>query len=183
MKSYAPPDALRAARALSRLSQDELCRKIQVTRQSVSTAERDVSAPNPTVSKMRSFYEELGLRFLGVINIETGTITAAGVCWHYPDQFPPSDAQAPKYHAEANGTDFAAARSLLNASRAEVSKNSGISLRDLASLEAGIKIASSEYRSLRLYYDEAGVEFMGVGDVRTGLYYGVGVRWRSVADH
>lgn len=182
MKSYAPPDALRAARTLSRLSQDELCKKIRVTRQSVSTAEKDASAPNPTVSKMRAFYEELGLRFLGVIDIETGTITAAGVCWRSPAEFPPLDAHAVDYHAEANGISFVAARSLLNASRAEVSKSSGISLKQLAALEAGTQIGSSEHRSLRLYYDETGIEFMGLGDVRTGLYYGVGVRWRSMAD-
>lgn len=181
MKLYAPPDALRAARALSRLSQDELCKNIQVTRQSVSAAERDASAPNPTISKMRTFYEELGLRFFGMIDIETGAITAAGVCWRYPDEFPPSDVHAVDYHTEANGTAFVAARSLLNASRAEVSKISGISLKELAALEAGTQIGNSAHRSLRLYYDQTGIEFMGAGDVRTGLYYGVGVRWRSVA--
>lgn len=183
MKWFAPPDALRAARALSRLSQQELCKKIQVSRQSVSAAEKDASAPFPTISKMRTFYEELGLRFLGTIDIDTGAITAAGVCWRYPGEFPPSDAHAEYYHTEANGTAFVAARSLLNASRIEVSKSSGISLKELAAVEVGTQVASSAYRSLRLYYGETGIEFMGAGDVRTGLYYGVGVRWRSAADH
>ncbi len=131
---------------------------------------------------MRAFYEELGLRFLGVIDIDTGTITAAGVCWRSPDDFPPPDAQAVKYHTEANGTDFAAARSLLNASRAQVSKNSAVSMRELASLEAGTLVATSSYRSLRLYYSEIGIEFLGAGDVRSGLFYGVGVRWRPGID-
>lgn len=182
MKSYAPPDALRAARALSRLSQQELCKKIQVTRQSVSAAERDASAPFPTVSKMRAFYEELGLRFLGSIDLDTGAIAAAGVCWRYPDDFPPTALQATKYHAEPNGTSFFAARSLLNASRAEVSKNSGITLRELAGLEAGTQVAISGYKSLRQYYSQVGIEFLGAGDVRTGLYYGIGVRWKSTTN-
>lgn len=179
MKLYAPPDILRAARALSRLSQEELCKKIQVTRQTVSAAEKDALAPYPTVSKMRAFYEKLGLRFLGKIDIDTGAITAAGVCWRYPAEFPPSDAHAVDYHTELNGTAFVAARSLLSVSRAEVSKYSGVSLKALASLEAGTQADSAAFESLRLYYSESGIDFMGTGDVRTGLYYGVGVRWRS----
>ncbi|WP_312930854.1 hypothetical protein [Agrobacterium cavarae] len=131
---------------------------------------------------MRAFYEELGLRFLGVFDIDTGAITAAGVCWRYPDELPPSEANSARYHAETHGTAFLAARSLLNASRAEVSKAAGISLREMTALEAGHQATSPEYYSLRLYYCTNGIEFTGVGDVRTGLYYGVGVRWKTSAD-
>lgn len=177
MKFYAPPDALRAARALARLSQQELSKNIQVTRQSISAAENDASAPFPTVSKMRGFYEEQGLQFVGIIDIDTGTINAAGVCWRRPETFPPSQSEASKYHAEPNGTAFLAARSLLGTSRAEVASESDISLKDLASLEAGAEYSGEAYQRLRAYYNENGIEFMGTGDVRTGLYYGVGVRW------
>ncbi len=185
MKSYAPPDALRAARALSRLSQQELSAKIQVTRQSISAAENDAQAPLPTVSKMRGFYEEQGLQFVGVIDIDTGAINAAGVRWRLPETFPPTQTEASRYHAEPNGTAFVGARSLLGASRADVASNSDIALKDLAALEAGTTYSGEEYRRLRAYYIEAGIEFMGAGDVRTGLYYGVGVRWsgsRPVAE-
>ncbi|QKK18887.1 helix-turn-helix transcriptional regulator [Rhizobium indicum] len=179
MKFYAPPDALRAARALSRLSQQELSKNIQVSRQSISAAENDASAPFPTVSKMRGFYEDRGLQFVGVIDIDTGAINAAGVCWRLPERFPPPQAEASKYHTEPHGTAFVAARSLLGASRADVASNSNIGLKDLAALEAGSTYSGDEYQRLRAYYIEAGIEFMGAGDVRTGLYYGVGVRRAS----
>jgi len=179
MKFYAPPDALRAARALARLSQQELSKNIQVTRQSISAAENDASAPFPTVSKMRGFYEDLGLQFVGVIDIDTGTISAAGVCWRLPDRFPPGQAEATKFHAEPYGAAFVAARGLLGASRAEVSDKSDLTLKDLAALESGGTYSGDEYLRLRAYYVEAGIEFMGAGDVRTGLYYGVGVRWAN----
>lgn len=179
MKSYAPPDALRAARALSRLSQHELSEKIQFSRQSISAAENDASAPFPTVSKMRKFYEDEGLQFIGVIDIDTGAIHAAGVCWRAPETFPPNRQDASKFHTEPHGTAFVAARSLLGASRADVAKNSDMSLNDLATLEAGRTFSGDNYQRLRTYYIKAGIEFMGVGDVRSGLYYGVGVRWAT----
>ncbi|RWX36714.1 helix-turn-helix domain-containing protein [Rhizobium leguminosarum] len=179
MKFYAPPDALRAARALSRLSQHELSKNIQVTRQSISAAENDASAPFPTVSKMRSFYEDQGLQFVGVIDIDSGTINAAGVRWRLPETFPPAQTEATKYHAEQHGTAFVAARSLLGASRADVANNAEMSLKDLSALEAGGTYSGDEYHRLRAYYIKAGIEFMGTGDVGTGLYYGVGVRWAS----
>jgi len=179
MKFYAPPDALRAARALARLSQKELSDKIQATRQSISAAENDASAPFPTVSKMRGFYEEVGLQFVGVIDIDTGTISAAGVCWRHPERFPPNQADSAKFHAERHGVAFGAARSLLGASRAEISDKSELTLKDLAALESGGTYSGDEYLRLRAYFVEAGIEFMGVGDVRTGLYYGVGVRWTA----
>lgn len=178
MKSFAPPDALRAARALLRLSQQELSKKIQVTRQSISAAESDASAPLPTVSKMRRFYEDQGLQFLGVIDIDTGSINAAGVRWRPPDTFPPALTEASKYHAELHGTMFVAARCLLGASRVAVADHSAISLKDLAALEAGTR-SGEAYHRLRSYYVQAGIEFMGTGEVRTGLYYGVGVRWAN----
>lgn len=179
MKSYAPPEALRAARALSRMSQHELSEKIQFSRQSISAAENDASAPFPTVSKMRRFYEGEGLQFVGVIDIDTGIIDAAGVRWRAPETFPPNPKEVSQFHTEPYGTAFVAARSLLGSSRSDVAKNSDLSMRELAALEAGTTYSGDEHQRLRNYYIRAGIEFMGAGDVGSGLYYGVGVRWAS----
>jgi transcriptional regulator with XRE-family HTH domain len=182
MKSYAPPDALRAARALSRLSQHELSENIQFSRQSISAAENSASAPFPTVAKMRRYYEDRGLQFLGTVDIDTGTIMGAGVRWRHPDTFPPEQVFAEQFHTERHGAAFDAARSLMGSSRLTVAKGSEMSLKDIAALEDGKLSSTEEYQRLRTYYTNAGIEFMGLGDVRSGLYYGVGVRWASVTN-
>lgn len=128
---------------------------------------------------MRRFYEDEGLQFVGVIDIDTGMINGAGVRWRPPETFPPNQKEAARFHTEPHGTAFVAARSLLGSSRSDVAKNSEISLKDLAALEAGRTYSGDEYQRLRTYYIGAGIEFMGSGDVRSGLYYGVGVRWAS----
>jgi DNA-binding XRE family transcriptional regulator len=177
MKSYAPPDALRAARALTRLSQRELSEQIDFTRQSISSAEKDTSAPLPTVARMRKYFEDRGLQFLGTVDIDTGNIRGAGVRWRPPETFPPEPEPGRRFHTENHGTAFDAARSLLGVNRSTVAKAAGVSLKDLAELEAGRLLATQDYERLRSYYAEVGIEFLGFGDVRSGLYYGVGVRW------
>jgi DNA-binding XRE family transcriptional regulator len=179
MKSYAPPDALRAARALLRLSQRDLSEKINFSRQSISTAENDASAPLPTVAEMRKFYEEKGLQFLGTLDIGTGEILGAGVRWRHPEPFPPEQDSALQFHSERYGTSFYAARSLLGINRATIVATAKLSLKDLAALETGKLASTEEFQQLRSFFIEAGVEFLGLGDVSTGAYYGVGVRWAA----
>ncbi len=179
MKSYAPPDALRAARALLRLSQRDLSEKISFSRQSISSAENDASAPLPTVTEMRKFYEDMGLQFLGTLDIGTGEIRGAGVRWRYPNPFPADRNIAQQFHSERYGTSFHAARSLLGINRATVAGAVKVSLQDLAALETGKLTATEQFQRLRSYFIEAGIEFMGLGDVSSAAYYGVGVRWAA----
>ncbi|TAZ15429.1 hypothetical protein ELH81_15770 [Rhizobium leguminosarum] len=126
---------------------------------------------------MRRFFEEKGLQFLGTVDIDTGDIRGGGVRWRHPDQFPPAPEEAGRFHAENHGAAFDAARSLLGVNRLTVARTSSISLKGLAELEAGRLSSTVEYQRLRSFYTEAGIEFLGLGDVRSGLYYGVGVRW------
>ncbi|RWX13636.1 hypothetical protein EHI42_19775 [Rhizobium hidalgonense] len=114
---------------------------------------------------------------MGTLDIDTGSIQGAGVRWRQPDTFRTDSKQDSKFHTEPYGTAFEAARSLLGFNRHSVARKSEIPLKALAALEAGRDYSSSEYLRLRDYYTAAGIEFMGIGDVRSGLYYGVGVRW------
>jgi transcriptional regulator with XRE-family HTH domain len=178
MKSHVPPDALRAARTLLRLSQRALSEQMDFSRKSISSAENAGGAPYLTVVRLRDFFEDRGLQFLGTIDIDTGTVCGAGVRWRTPDAFPPEPSTALQFHTESDGVSFEAARSLLGVGRSTLSKNTGIKLREITALEARTDFSRREYDRLRDYYDRAGIEFMGWGDVQKGWFYGVGVRWK-----
>ncbi|MGO8005017.1 helix-turn-helix domain-containing protein [Rhizobium ruizarguesonis] len=180
MKSYAPPDTLRAARALLRLSQGELGKEIGFSRQSVSAAENDPSSPMPTIAKMREFYEKKGLQFLGTVDIDTGRIDGAGVRWRPPPSPPTDDVVAGQFHAESEGAAFEAARSLLGRSRALVAQEAKVPFKELGALEAGEHSSTETVTRLRDYFANSGIEFLGWGDLGSRTYFGVGVRWRSL---
>ncbi|TBF37010.1 helix-turn-helix domain-containing protein [Rhizobium leguminosarum] len=180
MKSYAPPDTLRAARALLRLSQGELAKEIGFSRQSVSAAENDPSSPIPTIAKMRAFYEKKGLQFLGTVDIDTGRIDGAGVRWRPPPSPPSDDVVAGQFHTESEGAAFEAARSLLGRSRAMVAQEAKVPIKELGALEAGEHSSTETVTRLRDYFTDLGIEFLGRGDLGSRTYFGVGVRWRSL---
>ncbi len=54
----------------------------------------------------------------------------------------------------------------------------GLPLATIQSLERGRKTADA-YEKVHRWFEKAGVEFTGWGDVVTGKYYGVGVRWKT----
>lgn len=181
MKSYAPPDTLRAARALLRLSQDDLAKEIGLSRQSVSAAENDISSPMPTVAKMREFYEAKGLQFLGTLDIDSGRIDGAGVRWRAPETFPPADGvDIAQFHIESEGVAFEAARSLLGRARAFIAKETKLPIKVLGALEAGQHSSTKTVACLRNYLADQGIEFLGWGDLGSRTYFGVGVRWRNL---
>lgn len=74
------------------------------------------------------------------------------------------------------GVSFAGARSLLGLKQAAVAEKSGVSLNAVVKLEAGQPWPSS-LETLRKFYIDSGVEFLGWSDVGSQLSYGVGVRW------
>jgi len=123
--------------------------------------------------KLRDFYDDLGIEFLGTVDIGTGTVSGAGARWR-------KQMNAPTHiHAERNGVSFVAARSLLNVPLTKLAQDTGIERRQLSALENHIDFSKNDFDRLRTYYEGLGIEFLGQGDVSTNLFYGVGVRWKA----
>jgi len=60
----------------------------------------------------------------------------------------------------------------------EVADALGIRVAVMRDLERG-KPSAPFQDKLRKWYEAKGIEFVGWGDVSTGKYYGVGVRWST----
>lgn len=132
--------------------------------------------------KLRAFYEDLGIEFLGTVDVATGTISGAGARWRSPSSSSQTNEPA-RIHAEPNGVSFVAARSLLNVSLTKLAQDSGIERRQLSALENHIDFSKDDFDRLRTYYENVGIEFLGQGDVSKNLFHGVGVRWKSTSEH
>lgn len=174
-----PSDALRIARALAALSQRQVAEAAQMDRMQVVAAEGQKDrARVQSYEKLRNFYEDLGIEFLGTVDIRTRTMSGAGARWRRPSAS--TQMNAPTHiHAEPNGVSFVAARSLLNVPLTKLAQDSGIERRQLSALENHIDFSKNDFDRLRAYYEGLGIEFLGQGDVSTNLFYGVGVRWKT----
>jgi hypothetical protein len=79
-------------------------------------------------------------------------------------------------HTEPYGIAFGAARALLNKKQSEIGDLSGISQRKIGVMETAAIADHAASLRLRSFYENEGIEFLGWGDVTSGLFYGVGVR-------
>lgn len=179
MISLLSADTLRAARALAGLSQREAASRASITQRAVWLAESDTHISLSTNAKLRAFYENMGIEFLGSVDMATGLTSGLGARWRTPPQLPILSSTASSYHADRTGVAFGAARALLNKKQSEISYLSNLPERKVGSLEAGALADHNAITHLRSFYEREKIAFLGWGDVTSGLFYGVGVRWRE----
>lgn len=175
MKTPTSADALRAARALLGFSQREAAQAAKMTQKALSAAESGKNSLLETNLQLIAFYEKEGIEFLGEARIGK-EIVRAGARWRGPSAPHTELSDTSAFRAQDYGVAFRAARFLLNREQAEIAEASGLPLKTLRALEHGASLPEP-HAKLRKFYEDAGVEFMGWGDVATDRFYGVGVRW------
>lgn len=177
MKTPTSADALRVARALLGLSQRDAAKAAEIAQKALSAAESGKNSLLETNLQLISFYESRGIEFLGEARIGK-EIARAGARFRGPTGPHTVTSEAAEFHSESYGISFLAARSLLNKEQAYIAERSGLPLKTIRALEHGAT-RSEPTAQLRKFYEGAGVEFTGWGDVATGRYYQVGVRWAA----
>lgn len=179
MRTHIPADALRVARTLTRLSQRDVAVQAGVVQKSLVAAEAGRATRIETHLRLRKHYERMGIEFMGTVDLAKDSVVGSGARWRMPDTLPPSENDALQFHTESAGVSFAAARALLGSAQKEIARLAGIPERKMASVELGKGFTSESYEALRQYYENAGVVFLGWGDVSRKVFYGVGVRWAA----
>ncbi|MDM7980194.1 MAG: XRE family transcriptional regulator [Rhizobium sp.] len=179
MTTLVSADVLRVARALAGLSQRELAARVSVTQKAVWIAENADDLGRSTHSKLRAFYEDLGIEFLGTLDFATGRSSGLGARWRTPMRLPVQSSDASGFHTEREGVAFVAARALLNKKQSEIANLSRMTERKIGQLEAASSIDKPSSLRLRSFYEGEGVSFLGWGDVTSGLFFGVGVQWKE----
>lgn len=175
MRTPAPAECLRVARALLKLSQHDVAAGAAITRRSLAAAESDKPVFLDTNLQLVDFYVARGIEFLGETSIGKESVRA-GARWTAPDDPQASQETKSLFRAEDYPLSFRAARALLEKEQADIAMAVGLPLATIQSLERGRK-ATEAYEKVHSLFEQAGVEFTGWGDVVTGKYYGVGVRW------
>ena len=182
MTTLVNADALRVARTLAGLNQRQVEAESKVAQKSIVSAENEQKASSlQTNMRLCAFYENKGIEFLGTPVLRDTTVIGSGARWTMPPALPVELHVGAAFHTEPSGTSFVAARSLMGLQQREVAALAAITLRKMAALETGVDYSVEAFKSLRNFYEEEGVEFMGWGDVSTQRFYGVGVRWRPDA--
>lgn len=177
MRTPAPAECLRVARALLKLSQHDAAAGAEITRRSLAAAESNKPVFPDTNLQLVDFYIAQGIEFLGESNIGKETLRA-GARWAAPHDPQASHETKSSFRAEDHPLSFRAARALLQKEQADIAMDVGLPLAVIQSLERGRKTVEA-YEKVQRWFEIAGVEFTGWGDVVTGKYYGVGVRWKS----
>jgi transcriptional regulator with XRE-family HTH domain len=176
-KPIVPPPALRAARALLKLSQDKVCQAAQLTDRSLRQAESSNGAGEGVSNKLRQFYEASGLVFLGSVSIGSGRISGCGVRWAEPDEDSFGDADQADSPVEQNELSFRAARAFLGLSMDQVSDMAGLSKKAMIGLEGdGVSSEASTRNRLTDFYESHGLIFLGRRGKAVRQYYGVGIQ-------
>ncbi|MGO7661644.1 helix-turn-helix domain-containing protein [Rhizobium ruizarguesonis] len=174
--AYAPPDALRAARALYGLTMDEVAQRIGMTRKSLAACEEGSDATLRSIAALRKFYDRAGIEFLGAIDLTSNEVYGSGVCWKQTALFS-RVALWPPLHENAN---FYAARALLGLEKEEMTEGSKLTARQIGDIERGRRFTAKGYKRLREFFeDEKGVEFLcsKMGELRH--FQAAGVRMCS----
>lgn len=177
MRTPAPSDSLRVARALLRRSQRDVARAAGISQKTLGELENDQANLIEKNLQLVDFYVSQGIEFVGDAQIGKA-VARAGAKWSAPDGPDSTHAQKAKYRAEAQPINFGAARALLKVSQAYVAAAIEVSTATVQSLESNVTSAPI-YEKLKLWYEDQGVMFTGWGDVATGRFYGIGVRWKS----
>lgn len=177
MRVPAPADALRVARALLDISQRTAADGAGVMPKSVSSAENAKSGLLETNLALVDYYRSEGISFLGDGSVGE-TVARTGARWSGPDGPAEAAATAAVFHTETAGVSFRAARALLGKEQSEIAQHAKISVDAVKGLERSVD-SGRAYETLRSWYENEGVEFMGWGDVSSRKFYGVGVRWKT----
>lgn len=177
MRTPAPADCLRAARALLDLSQREAAAGAKTTQRSVSAAENAENVLLETNLQLVDFYVSQGIEFLGETSIGKDVVRA-GARFAAPPSPDVETVVKSTFRAVDFAVPFRAARALMEKEQAEVANAVGLTVAVIQNLERG-KISRSPQEQLRAWYEANDVEFTGWGDITTGKYYGVGVRWSA----
>ncbi|MBX5131254.1 hypothetical protein HJB80_00900 [Rhizobium lentis] len=176
---FLSPDALRAARALARLDQRSVESRAHVSRKVLRACETDGSPTLEPIARLRQFYDSLGIEFLGCLNFTTNRVVGAGVRWKYQAS-PDGASTGSQWHREHMGFAFTAARALSGLEQRQVASRAKLAPKQVRNLEQGYGgFTRRSFDTLRDYYEETGMEFLGVGVDVGGerSYFGVGVRW------
>lgn len=177
MRTPAPAECLRVARALLKLSQHDAAAGAGVTRKSLAAAESNRPVFPDTNLQLVDFYVGRGIEFLGETSIGKETLRA-GARWAAPNDPQASRETKETFRAEDQPVSFRAARALLEKEQADIALEVGLPLSIIQGLERGRKTTEA-YEKVHSWFEQAGVEFTGWGDVVTGKYYGVGVRRKT----
>jgi transcriptional regulator with XRE-family HTH domain len=179
MTTLISADAFRVARALAGLSQREAAKHAETTQKAIWQAEGSEHTSIPANGRLRAFYEKLGIEFLGSVDLASGYTSGLGARWRTPPQLPVLPTAASNFRTERTGVAFGAARALLNHKQSEIAELSHIHVRKISLLESGASVDQPTALRLRSYYEQQSITFLGWGDVTSGLFYGVGVRWQE----
>ncbi|MGH0364203.1 helix-turn-helix domain-containing protein [Sinorhizobium meliloti] len=148
-----------------------------MTPRSVSAAETDETVFLETNLQLVDFYIGQGIEFLGESAIGK-EIVRAGARFAAPLERDVGVAVKRNFQAVDFAVPFRAARALLEKEQAEVAEAVGLTVAVIQNLERG-KMSREPQELLRSWYETNGVEFTGWGDIATGRFYGVGVRWAT----
>jgi transcriptional regulator with XRE-family HTH domain len=172
MKPQVPAPALRAARALLRLSQLELSERADVNVKSLRAAERG-NGTEASNQRLRAFFESEKIEFLGSIDVGTGDVVGAGARWRDPRS---SLQSINEEHISVPG-EFAlsAARAFLSLNLTTVSAATSIDVRVISEIEDSLGGRNEVRRQLVEFYRDRGITFLGWRDQSSDRYYGVGV--------
>lgn len=177
MRTPAAAECLRAARALLNLSQRKAAQGASVTQKSLSLAETTENVLLETNLQLVDFYINEGIEFLGETSIGKHVVRAGAR--FAPPPNPDADATVKSHFRTVDfPVPFLAARALMGTEQTEVADALGIRVAVMRDLERG-KPSAPFQDKLRKWYEAKGIEFVGWGDVSTGKYYGVGVRWST----
>jgi transcriptional regulator with XRE-family HTH domain len=177
MRTPAPAECLRAARALLGLSQRKAASDARLTQRLLSLAENAESGLLETNLQLVDFYISKGIEFLGEISIGKD-VERAGARFAVPPSLDADAATKSSFRAVDFPLAFRAARALMKKEQSEVAHDVGLLVGVIRDLERG-RSSSQSQAQLQQWYESNGIEFIGWRDIPTGNYYGVGVRWRT----
>jgi transcriptional regulator with XRE-family HTH domain len=175
MRTPAPSDSLRVARALLRRSQRDVAEDVGMSQKTLGELENLQANLIEKNLQLVDFYVSQGIEFIGDAQIGK-SVGNAGAKWSAPAGPEATDAQKAKFRSEEQPISFGAARALLKKHQSYVAAAIGVSKPTVQNLENSFT-RSPMSEKLKLWYEEQGVLFTGWGDVGSGRFYGVGVRW------
>lgn len=174
MITYFHPDALRAARALARLTHRDVEDQLGMSRNTLRACE---TGDNPTMQSalaLRTFYDTLGIELLGTASFASDLAFDAGARWKCPAAW---DNAEEGWHWEPSPWAFAAARALCGLTLEAVAEGvHHLTPRQVGNIEADGPSTQQSRRDLLEFYErKKGVEFFA--HEIAGRFFGAGVRW------
>lgn len=180
MRTPAPADSLRVARALLRRSQRDIAATVGMSQKTLGELENGVSSLIERNLQLVDFYVANGIEFLGDAQIGK-VIHCAGARWSSPTGPDAPDELKLKFRGEDQAINFGAARALVQKSQVYLAAALEVSKATIQQLEGNsIGPHAPAYEKLKRWYEKEGITFTGWGDVATGKFFGVGVRWTRI---